>query len=116
MSGNPAASAPFVHLHNHTTYSMLDGAQRLDEMIERAAADGQTSLAITDHGNLFGVLEFAREARKRSVRPIIGIEAYVAPGSRHDKGVTGNGVRQKPYHHLILLAESYAGYKNLIKL
>jgi DNA polymerase-3 subunit alpha len=107
----------FVHLHNHTTYSLLDGAQRLDEMMAHAAADGQSSIAITDHGNLFGVLEFAREARKHSIRPILGIEAYVAPGSRHDKGTTQTGgARQKPYHHLILLAESYAGYKNLIKL
>jgi DNA polymerase III subunit alpha len=110
-------TADFVHLHNHTTYSLLDGAQRLDEMLAHAAADGQRSIAITDHGNLFGVLEFAREARKQSIRPIIGIEAYVAPGSRHDKGTTQTGgARQKPYHHLILLAESYAGYKNLIKL
>jgi DNA polymerase-3 subunit alpha len=107
----------FVHLHNHTTYSLLDGAQRLEEMLTHAAADGQSSIAITDHGNLFGVLEFAREARKASIRPIIGIEAYVAPGSRHDKGTTqAGGARQKPYHHLILLAESYVGYKNLIKL
>jgi len=107
----------FAHLHNHTTYSLLDGAQRLDEMLAHAAADGQSSLAITDHGNLFGVLEFAREAKKHSVRPIIGIEAYVAPGSRHDRGTTQTGgARQKPYHHLILLAESYVGYKNLIKL
>jgi len=107
----------FVHLHNHTTYSLLDGAQRLDEMLAHAAADGQSSIAITDHGNLFGVLEFAREAKKQSIKPIIGIEAYVAPGSRHDRGTTqSGGARQKPYHHLILLAESYAGYKNLIKL
>jgi DNA polymerase-3 subunit alpha len=107
----------FVHLHNHTTYSLLDGAQRLDEMLARAAEDGQEALAITDHGNLFGVLEFGREARKRGVRPVVGIEAYVAPGSRHDKGAQqGGGGRQKPYHHLILLAESYAGYKNLIRL
>jgi DNA polymerase III subunit alpha len=113
-----AANDPgFVHLHNHTTYSLLDGAQRLDEMLARAAADGQDALAITDHGNLFGVLEFAREAKKVGVRPIIGIEAYVAPGSRHDKGATtAGGPRQKPYHHFILLAESYAGYKNLIRL
>jgi DNA polymerase-3 subunit alpha len=118
VSGAMADRAPgFVHLHNHTTYSLLDGAQRLDEMLARAAEDGQSSIAITDHGNLFGVLEFAREAKKRSVRPIIGIEAYVAPGSRHDKGgAPAGGARQKPYHHLILLAESYAGYKNLIKL
>jgi DNA-directed DNA polymerase III (polc) len=107
----------FAHLHNHTTYSLLDGAQRLDEMVARAADDGQTSLAITDHGNLFGVLEFAREAERRGVRPIVGIEAYVAPGSRHDKGaVPGGAGRQKPYHHLILLAENYRGYKNLIRL
>ena len=87
----------FAHLHNHTTYSLLDGAQRLDEMLARAAADGQTSIAITDHGNLFGVLEFAREARKAAIRPIIGIEAYVAPGSRHDKGTTqAGGARQRP--------------------
>jgi DNA polymerase-3 subunit alpha len=113
----PDTAAGFVHLHNHTTYSLLDGAQRLDEMLAHAAADGQTSLAITDHGNLFGVLEFAREARKAGVRPIVGIEAYVAPGSRFEKGApTGGAARQKPYHHLILLAESYAGYKNLIKL
>jgi DNA polymerase-3 subunit alpha len=113
----PDSAAGFVHLHNHTTYSLLDGAQRLDEMLALAAADGQTSLAITDHGNLFGVLEFAREAKKAGVRPIVGIEAYVAPGSRFEKGApTGGAARQKPYHHLILLAESYAGYKNLIKL
>src|SRR6185369_2556144 len=106
----------FAHLHNHTTYSLLDGAQRLDEMLAHAAADGQSSLAITDHGNLFGVLEFAREAKKHSVRPIIGIEAYVAPGSRLDKSPQGGSTGKKPYHHLILLAENYTGYKNLIRL
>ena len=109
----PERVPDFVHLHNHTTYSLLDGAQRLDEMLVRAAADGQTALAITDHGNLFGVLDFAKKAGKRGVRPIVGIEAYVAPGSRHERqGAPG----KKPYHHLILLAESYAGYKNLIRL
>ena len=107
----------FVHLHNHTTYSLLDGAQRIDEMLARAAADGQAALAITDHGNLFGVLEFARKADRHGVRPIIGIEAYVAPGSRQDRSPqAGGGAGKKPYFHLILLAESYAGYKNLIRL
>ncbi len=107
----------FVHLHNHTTYSLLDGAQRLDEMLARAAADGQRALAITDHGNLFGVLEFARKAEKVGVRPVIGIEAYVAPGSRHDRTPNQSGTsRQKPYYHLVLLADSYTGYKNLIRL
>jgi len=113
-----AEHAPgFVHLHNHTTYSLLDGAQRLDEMLARAASDGQTALAITDHGNLFGVLEFARKAERAGIRPIVGIEAYVAPGSRHDRSPNQAGTsRQKPYYHLILLAESYTGYKNLIRL
>ncbi len=107
----------FVHLHNHTTYSLLDGAQRLDEMLARAAEDGQRALAITDHGNLFGVLEFCRKAEKAGVQPIVGIEAYVAPGSRTDKSANQGGTsRQKPYYHLILLAESYQGYKNLIRL
>src|SRR6186713_1396448 len=112
----PDANAGFVHLHNHTTYSLLDGAQHLDEMCQRAAGDGQSAIAITDHGNLFGVLPFAKEARKSGLKPILGIEAYVAPGSRFDKGQATGATRQKPYHHLILLAESYVGYKNLIKL
>jgi len=86
-------------------------------MLARAAADGQEALAITDHGNLFGVLEFSRESERHGVRPIIGIEAYVAPGSRHDRGPQqGGALGKKPYYHLILLAESYTGYKNLIRL
>ena len=111
-SGGPR----FVHLHNHTTYSLLDGAQRIDEMLARASQDGQTSLAITDHGNLFGALEFGRKAARHGVRPIIGIEAYVAPGSRFDRSPQQAGAGRKPYFHLILLAESYAGYRNLIRL
>ncbi len=111
-SGGPG----FVHLHNHTTYSLLDGAQRLDEMLARASQDGQTSLAITDHGNLFGALEFGRKAVRHGVHPIIGIEAYVAPGSRFDRNPQQAGAGRKPYFHLILLAETYAGYKNLIRL
>jgi DNA polymerase-3 subunit alpha len=109
------ADAPpgFVHLHNHTTYSLLDGAQRVDEMCKRAAEDGQPAIAITDHGNLFGVLDFDKKARKHGVKPIIGMEAYIAPGSRHEKKPRQFG---KPYHHLLLLAESYTGYKNLIRL
>jgi DNA polymerase-3 subunit alpha len=112
-----AAAARFVHLHNHTTYSLLDGAQKIDEMCARAAADGQTAIAITDHGNLFGAMEFARRAGKHGVRPIIGIEAYVAPGSRLDRQPQRvDGVGRKNYFHLVLLAESYRGYKNLIRL
>ena len=107
----------FVHLHNHTTYSLLDGAQRIDEMCARAAEDGQPALAITDHGNLFGALEFAKKAAKHGIKPIVGIEAYVAPGSRHDRQPARvPGVGNKNYYHLVLLAQSYAGYKNLIRL
>ena len=112
----PPGGPKFVHLHNHTTYSLLDGAQRLDEMLLRASHDGQEALAITDHGNLFGALEFGRKAVQHGVRPIIGIEAYVAPGSRFDKSPQQAGGGRKPYHHLILLAQNYAGYKNLIRL
>ncbi len=113
------ASVPpsFVHLHNHTTYSLLDGAQRIDEMCARAAADGQTALAITDHGNLFGVMDFAKKARRHGIHPILGIEAYVAPGARHERQASVvPGVGNKNYFHLVLLAESYVGYKNLVKL
>ena len=111
------AAAGFCHLHNHTTYSLLDGAQKVDEMCARAAADGQPALAITDHGNLFGVMDFGRKAAKHGLKPIIGIEAYVAVGSMHDRQLRMvDGVGRKNYYHLILLAESYQGYKNLIKL
>ncbi len=75
----------FVHLHNHTTYSLLDGAQKIDEMCARAAADGQSAIAVTDHGNLFGALEFGRKAAAHGLKPIVGIEAYVAPGSRFER-------------------------------
>lgn len=113
MSGDSG----FVHLHNHTTYSLLDGAQRLDEMLARAASDGQSALAITDHGNLFGAFEFAKKAARHDVRPIVGIEAYVAPGSRFDKNPQQSaGVTRKPYSHLLLLAANATGYKNLIRL
>ena len=113
-----ADSAPgFVHLHNHTTYSLLDGAQRIDEMCARAAGDGQSAIAITDHGNLFGVMEFGKKASKHGLRPIVGMEAYVAPGSREERQHHPvPGVGRKAYYHLILLAENYTGYKNLIKL
>ena len=108
---------PFVHLHNHTTYSLLDGAQRIGEMCARAAEDGQPSIAITDHGNLFGVMEFGKQATRHGLKPIIGIEAYVSPGSRLDRQAQNvPGVGRKNYYHLILLAQDYVGYKNLIRL
>ena len=107
----------FVHLHNHTTYSLLDGAQKIDEMCARAAADGQSAIAVTDHGNLFGAISFGRKAAAHGLKPIVGIEAYVAPGSRHERQPhMVDGVGRKNYFHLVLLAENYTGYKNLIKL
>lgn len=106
--------AEFVHLHNHSQYSLLDGACRIDDMLEAASAMKMPALAITDHGNMFGALEFYVKARKHRVKPIIGIEAYVAPESRHTKsgkrGFTESG------YHLVLLAKNLTGYKNLIKL
>ena len=111
------AAPAFVHLHNHTTYSLLDGAQRIDEMCARAAEDGQPAIAITDHGNLFGAMEFSRRAAKHGLKPIVGMEAYVSPGSRHERQPqTVEGLGRKNYFHLVLLAENYTGYKNLLHL
>jgi DNA polymerase-3 subunit alpha len=107
----------FVHLHNHTTYSLLDGAQRIDEMCARAAADGQAAIAITDHGNLFGAMSFAKRAKHHGVKPIVGIEAYVAAGPRTERQPRMiDGLGRKNYFHLVLLAQSYTGYKNLLRL
>ena len=115
----------FVHLHNHTEYSMLDGAARVEEMVLAAKADGQTAIGITDHGNLYGVIDFYEACRKHDITPIIGIEAYMAANSRFDRpprrgkiddtgGETEGG--QKLYHHLTLLSTSNQGYRNLREL
>ncbi|MFM8776885.1 MAG: PHP domain-containing protein, partial [Actinomycetota bacterium] len=74
----------FTHLHVHTEFSMLDGASRLDELVDRAVADGQPALGITDHGNMYGVIDFYKECTKRAIKPIIGTEAYMAYESRHE--------------------------------
>ena len=103
----------FVHLHCHSEYSLLDGANRIDELIERALEFEQPALAITDHGNLHGAWEFQEKAHKAGIRPIIGMEAYVAPGDRRVKEREGN---RKPYYHLVLLAKNETGYRNLVKL
>jgi DNA polymerase-3 subunit alpha len=105
----------FVHLHNHTHFSLLDGAIKVKKLLRRAAELKFSSLAITDHGNMFGVLDFYLEAKKIGIKPIIGMEAYIAPGSRFDKKSTGKGFKQNSYH-LILLAKNNTGYKNLMKL
>ena len=104
----------FVHLHCHSEYSLLDGANRIDGLIARALELEQPALAITDHGNLHAAWEFQEKAKKAKLRPIIGIEAYVATGDRRTKGRPSPG--SKAYYHLILLAQNQAGYKNLIKL
>jgi DNA polymerase-3 subunit alpha len=115
----------FVHLHQHTEYSMLDGAARVDDLVDAAVADGQPALAITDHGNMYGVLEFYRSCHEAGISPIIGFEAYMARNSRHERPVrrgrvddTGGDAErgEKLYYHLTVLAETSAGYRNLMKL
>ena len=105
----------FVHLHNHTHYSLLDGAIDIQKLFRRAAELKMDTLAITDHGNMFGALDFYLEAKKHGIKPIIGMEAYIAPGNRFDKKSGGKGGKQSAYH-LLLLAKNNTGYKNLMKL
>jgi DNA polymerase III subunit alpha len=106
--------ADYVHLHLHTEYSLLDGACRLDRLMEKAHALKFPALAITDHGNMYGAIDFYQAARAQGIKPIIGCEVYVAPGSRFDKKTTNGG--RDVYHHLVLLAKDETGYKNLTKL
>jgi DNA polymerase-3 subunit alpha len=106
--------ADFVHLHLHTEYSLLDGACRLDKLVDKAHELKFPALAITDHGAMHGAIEFYQTANAKGIKPIIGCEVYVAPGSRLEKK-TGSGTRDL-YHHLGLLAKDETGYKNLIKL
>ncbi len=104
----------FIHLHNHTEYSLLDGAMAIEKLIELASRYKMNSLAITDHGNLFGVIEFYKMARNAGIKPIIGMEAYIAPKSRFDQ--SKNTKIPESSFHLTLLCENEAGYKNLIRL
>ena len=115
----------FTHLHVHTEFSMLDGAARLDEMVAKAVGDGQPAIGITDHGNMYGTLEFYKECQKQGIKPIIGTEAYMAYDHRSERptrrgrvddsgGDTEGG--KKLYYHLTLLAENEVGYRNLIQL
>jgi DNA polymerase III subunit alpha len=103
----------FVHLHCHTQYSLLDGANPIGALLEQAVAYRMPALAITDHGNLFGAIEFYQKARAAGIKPIIGCEMYVAPKNHRDRDTGGP---HHEYHHLILLAANREGYKNLIKL
>jgi DNA polymerase III subunit alpha len=111
--GTQALSQTFVHLHNHSQYSLLDGACRIPEMVGRVRELGMPAAAITDHGNLFGWIDFYREASSQGIKPILGIETYVAPGARTDRN-SQKGERNN--YHLILLAKNRTGYQNLIRL
>jgi len=102
----------FVHLHVHTHYSLLDGACRVSDLVAKAKSLGMDSLAITDHGCLFGVIDFYNECKKAGIKPIIGMEAYIAPGDRRLR----QSVNGESAYHLILLAKNLTGYKNLVKL
>ena len=104
---------PFVHLHLHTCYSLLDGACQIDRLIDAVAENGMPAVAMTDHGVMYGAVEFFQKARKKGIKPIIGCEAYITTGSRHDKG---EAARSDRMHHLVLLASSDVGYFNLVKL
>ena len=106
--------AEFVHLHLHTEYSLLDGACRLDRLMDRAHELKFPALALTDHGVLYGAIDFYQAARDRGIKPILGCEVYVAPGSRFDKKTSAGG--RDAYHHLLLLAKDETGYRNLVKL
>jgi DNA polymerase-3 subunit alpha len=118
----PAAStsakgpaAQFVHLHVHTHYSLLDGACRISDLVKRVKALGMDSVAITDHGCMFGVIEFYNECRKEGIKPLIGMEAYMAPGDRRDR-TAPSAQGDSAAYHLLLLAENIEGYRNLLKL
>ncbi|MGQ0667792.1 MAG: DNA polymerase III subunit alpha [Nitrospiraceae bacterium] len=104
----------FVHLHLHTQFSLLDGANQIEPLVQQIKAYGQPAVAITDHGNMFGAIEFYRKAKEAGVKPIIGCEAYMALGSRLAK--KDSGLSHNDYYHLILLASNLTGYQNLIKL
>ena len=103
----------FVHLHCHSHYSLLDGAASIDKLVDRAKSRGMNALALTDHGNLHGALEFYRKAKGADLNPIVGYEAYIAPGSRKKKDA---GKLKEASFHLTLLAQNRTGFKNLLRL
>jgi DNA polymerase-3 subunit alpha len=100
----------FIHLHVHSHYSVLDGIIKINELVEKAKIFGQNTVALTDHGNLFGVMEFQKECKTAGIKPIYGAELYIAPKSRFEKN------KEEKYYHIVLLAKNEAGYRNLIKL
>lgn len=105
-------SKPFVHLHLHTSNSLLDGAAKINDVIETALNNNMPAVAITDHGVMYGIIDFYKAAKDKGVKPIIGCETYITMGSRHDRG----GTNKSPVHHLVLLATNEKGYQNLSRL
>ena len=111
----------FVHLHNHSDYSLQDAAATIDGLVKAAVEDGMDALALTDHGAMFGISKFYKVCKANGIKPIIGMEAYIVmDGSRFDRGKknppVAGGPKRKRYNHLILLAKNETGYKNLMKL
>src|SRR5579871_676126 len=107
------ATPPFVHLHCHTHYSLLDGASRIPDLVKKAKELGMNSLAITDHGNMYGALEFYTKAKDAGINPVLGYEAYIAPAHRTDR--TASRMKEASYH-LTLLAKNRQGFQNLVKM
>ena len=103
----------FAHLHVHTEYSLLDGANKIKEYVARLKQLGMSAGAITDHGVMYGCIDFYKEAKKQGIKPVLGCEVYVAPGSRFDRE---SGAGDERYHHLILLAENNEGFANLTRI
>ena len=113
MDSTPNTNRSFVHLHCHSHYSLLDGASPIGKLLKRAKSHGMTSLALTDHGNLHGSLEFYKKAKELGINPILGYEAYVAPRSRFEREASSS---KEAAYHLTLLAKNRTGFKNLIRL
>ncbi len=114
-SASPKPPSMFAHLHVHTHYSLLDGACKIPDLIKRVKSLGMDSIAITDHGCMFGVIEFFNECKKEGIKPLLGMEAYMAPGDRRDRS-TPSGNAGEAAFHLLLLAQDIDGYRNLMKL
>ena len=108
-------SDQFVHLHNHSEYSLLDGYGHVEDMVNRAAELGQPAMALTDHGNVYAAIDFYKAAKSAGIKPIIGMEGYVAFGSRHER-TAAEGASGGSQPHITLLAENLTGYRNLLQL
>ena len=105
----------FVHLHVHSEYSLLDGAVRIKDLVEKAVEFGMPAVALTDHGSMYGIIEFYNCAKKAGIKPLLGCEVYIAPNGRFDKQARKNNDDDN-FYHLTLIAENEKGYKNLMKL